>query len=274
MSAAACRAAHLLVDSPPFIFEDRLALGLLDEAGAAMIPYHRASGSHPVLAGTRAVVATRSRFAEDRLALAVERGIDQYVILGAGLDSFAYRSPLASRVRVFEVDAPATQLWKREKAVGLDPIGELTFVSLDLRGEPVVDRLVAAGLVASRPAFVSWLGASFYLDAHSVASAVAGLAALAPGSEIAMDYVLPGELRDEGGRTYAGLAMPVAESSGEPWRSTFTPEAMESMLSENGFEVLENVGQRACIEPSLWQRSDALEPIGLWMAAHAIRRSD
>lgn len=238
-----------------------------------MIPYHRASGSHPVLAGTRAVVATRSRFAEDRLALAVEGGIDQYVILGAGLDSFAYRSPLASRVRVFEVDAPATQLWKREKMAGIHPIGELTFVSLDLRDAPLIDRLVAASLTTSRPAFLSWLGASFYLDAQSVASALARLASLAPGTEIVMDYVLPPELRDEAGETYAGFAMPVAESSGEPWRSTFTPEAMESMLSESGFEVLENVGQRACIEASLWQRSDALEPIGLWMAAHAVRRS-
>ncbi len=237
-----------------------------------MIPYHRASGSHPVLAGTRAVVATRSRFAEDRLALAVERGIDQYVILGAGLDSFAYRSPLASRVRVFEVDARGTQLWKREKVAGIDPIGELTFVSLDLRGEHLVDRLVAAGFATSGPAFLSWLGASFYLDAQSVASALAGLASLADGSEIVMDYVLPPELRDEGGQTYAGFAMPVAESSGEPWRSTFTPEAMERMLSKSGFEVLENVGQRACIEPSLWLRSDPLEPIGLWMAAHAVRR--
>jgi methyltransferase (TIGR00027 family) len=246
---------------------------LLDQAGAAMIPYHRASGSHPVLAGTRAVVATRSRFAEDRLALAVEKGIDQYVILGAGLDSFAYRSPLASRVRVFEIDAPATQLWKREKAAGLEPIGELTFVSLDLRGAPVVDRLIAAGLAGSRPAFVSWLGASFYLDAESVASALASLGSLAPGSEVVLDYVLPPELRDEGGKTYAGFAMPVAESSGEPWRSTFTPEAIERTMSETGFEVLENVGQRACVEPALWQRSDALEPIGLWMAAHAVRHS-
>jgi methyltransferase (TIGR00027 family) len=203
----------------------------------------------------------------------VESGIDQYVILGAGLDSFAYRSPLASRVGVFEVDTPATQLWKRDRVAGLDPIGEPTFVPLDLRGEPVVDRLVAAGFARSRPAFVSWLGASFYLDAEGVAAALAGLAKLAPGSELAMDYVLPPELRDEAGRTHAGFAMPVAESSGEPWKSTFTPEAMERALSASGFEVFENVGQRACIQSSLWQRSDPLEPIGLWMAARAVRRS-
>ena len=239
-----------------------------------MIPYHRASGSHPVLAGTRAVVATRSRFAEDRPAMAVEQGIDQYVILGAGLDSFAYRSELGSLVRVFEVDAPATQQWKREKlsAAGIDPVGDLTFVSLDLRDEPIVDRLGAAGFSTARPAFVSWLGVSFYLDADSVAAALAGLSSMVPGSELVMDYVLPPELRDEGGQTYSGFAMPVAESSGEPWKSAFTPAAMERLLSENGFEAVEHVGQRDCIEPSLWQRSDALQPIGLWMAARSVRR--
>lgn len=252
-----------------------MALGLLDEQGTAMIAYHRSSGSHPVLAGTRAVVTTRSRFAEDRLAMAVERGIDQYVILGAGLDSFAYRSKLAARVRVFELDAPATQGWKREKlsATGIDPIGDVAFVPLDLRGEPLVDRLMAAGLSTARPAFLSWLGGSFYLEPESVTAALARLGALAPGSELVMDYVLPSGLRGEDGQTYAGFAMPVAESSGEPWKSEFTPAAMERLLSENGFETLEHVGQRDCVEPSMWQRSDALRPIGLWMAIRAVRRN-
>lgn len=239
-----------------------------------MIPYHRASGSHPVLAGTRAAVATRSRFAEDRLAGAVERGIDQYVIVGAGLDSFAFRSTLGRRLRVFEVDTPATQEWKRDKlsAAGIGPVGDLTFVSVDLRGDPLVARLAAAGFSTSRPAFLSWLGVSFYLDAGGVASALAGMAPLAPGSELVMDYVLPPELRDEGGQTYAGFAMPVAESSGEPWLSAFAPPAMERLLLANDFETVEHVGQRDCVPPSLWQRSDALQPIGLWMAARAVRR--
>lgn len=241
-----------------------------------MIPYHRKSGSHPVLAGTRAAVATRGRFAEDRLAMAIERGIDQYVILGAGLDSFAYRSPLARRLRVFEVDTPATQEWKRDKlaAAGIDPLGDLTFVSLDLRREPLVARLAAAGFETARPALLSWLGVSFYLDADGVAAALAGLAPLAPGSELVMDYVLPPELRDEGGQTYAGFAMPVAESSGEPWQSAFAPPAVERLLLANGFETVEHVGQRDCVPEALWQRSDALQPIGLWMAARAVRRID
>ncbi|MGA8922450.1 MAG: class I SAM-dependent methyltransferase [Candidatus Dormiibacterota bacterium] len=156
---------------------------------------------------------------------------------------------------------------------GIDPIGEVTFVAFDLRDEPVVDRLAAVGFTTGDSAFVSWLGVSFYLDPESVAAALTGLASVAPGSELAMDYVLPPELRDEGGQTYAGFAVPAAESSGEPWRSAFTPAAMERLPSGNGFETLEHASQRDCVQPSLWQRSDALQPIGLWMAARAIRRS-
>jgi O-methyltransferase involved in polyketide biosynthesis len=113
LTAAAARAAHLIVDNEPVIFADTLAQAMLGERAEELISYHRAHGTHPVLAGARAQVTCRSRYAEDRLADAIGRGIGQYVLLGAGLDSFAYRSPLAGRVRVFEVDHPATQEYKR-----------------------------------------------------------------------------------------------------------------------------------------------------------------
>ena len=109
LTAAAARAAHLIVDSGPPIFADTLAEAMLGERAGELIGFHRAHGTHPVLACARAQVACRSRYAEDRLADGVRRGIGQYVLLGAGLDSFGYRSPLAGRVRVFEVDHPATQ---------------------------------------------------------------------------------------------------------------------------------------------------------------------
>jgi O-methyltransferase involved in polyketide biosynthesis len=113
LTAAAARAAHLIVDDEPVIFADTLAQALLGERAEELISYHRAHGTHPVLAGARAQVICRSRYAEDRLAEAIGRGTRQYVLLGAGLDSFAYRSPLARQVRVFEVDHPATQEYKR-----------------------------------------------------------------------------------------------------------------------------------------------------------------
>ncbi len=273
MSAAASRAAHLLVDTEPFIFEDRLAERLLDAQGEAMIPYHRASGSHPVLAGTRLAVTTRSRYAEERLAAAVARGIDQYVMLGAGLDSFAYRSPLASHLRVFELDAPATQEWKQERlaSAGIEALGEVTFVPIDFRTEAVIDRIAARGFSVARPAFVSWLGVSFYLEEEDIRATLGALAALATGTELVMDYVLPPEVRDADGEIYAGFAKPVAAQSGEPWLSEFTPERMSELLVEVGFRVVEQRGQRGAIDESLWTRSDGLKPSHLWMMARASR---
>jgi methyltransferase (TIGR00027 family) len=113
LTAAAARAAHLVVDGSPKIFTDSLAAALLLDRADELLAYHRTHGGHPVLSGARTQVVTRSRYTEDRLAESVQRGAGQYVILGAGLDSFAYRSALAARVRVFEVDHPATQAWKR-----------------------------------------------------------------------------------------------------------------------------------------------------------------
>ena len=108
LTAAAARAAHLIVDAEPYIFEDRAALPLLGVDAEELLDYHRLHGDHPVLAGARTQVAVRSRFAENRVAAAARRGIDQYVILGAGLDSFAYRQ-VAADVGVFEIDHPGTQ---------------------------------------------------------------------------------------------------------------------------------------------------------------------
>jgi methyltransferase (TIGR00027 family) len=113
LTAVAARAAHLVVDGSPKIFTDSLAAALLLDRADELLAYHRTHGGHPVLSGARTQVVTRSRYTEDRLAESVQRGAGQYVILGAGLDSFAYRSALAARVRVFEVDHPATQAWKR-----------------------------------------------------------------------------------------------------------------------------------------------------------------
>ncbi len=271
MSAAASRAAHLLVDREPFIFEDRLAGRLLDEQAEAMIPYHRASGSHPVLAGTRLAVTTRSRYAEHHLAAAVGRGIDQYVILGAGLDSFAYRSPLAPRLHVFELDAAATQEWKRERLStgGIEALGQVEFVPIDFRTEPVIERLAGAGFSTARPAFVSWLGVSFYLDERDIRMTLVALSALAPGSELVMDYVLTPDFRDAEGEVYASFAKPVAAQSGEPWLSELSPDRTAELLAEAGFSVVEQRGQRTAIDAALWNRTDGLKPSELWTIARA-----
>jgi methyltransferase (TIGR00027 family) len=276
-TAAAARAAHLIVDDEPHIFADTLAEAMLGERAEEFIAYHRAHGTHPVLAGARAQVTCRSRYTEDRLARGIEHGIGQYVLLGAGLDSFAYRSPLAARVRVFEVDHPATQEWKRGVAAGGEAgaagggrgaVG-LTFVPVDLTRDSLADHLSRAGFDAAQPAFVSWLGVTMYLDARAIEATVSVLGGFAPGTEIVLDYMLPAGLRDAAGQAYADQVGQVAAERGEPWRSVFAPKAMAALLRRHGLRPVRDIGQRDMIPAAAWDRSDALHPAELCRIAHA-----
>jgi methyltransferase (TIGR00027 family) len=216
MTAAAARAAHLLVDSEPRIFADSLAALLLGDKAETYLRYHREHGDHPLLAGTRAQATCRSRFTENQLALAAARGTAQYVILGAGLDSFACRSELAGRLRVFEVDHPATQQRKRAlmAAAGLAEPPTLTWVPVDFETDELIAALTAAGLDPAAPAFVSWLGVTMYLTAEAIGATLASLSRLAPGSELVTDYMLTADLRDADGVAYADLVMPDSERRG------------------------------------------------------------
>jgi len=283
-TAAAARAAHLIVDDEPRIFADTLAGAMLGERAEEFIAYHRAKGTHPVLAGARAQVTCRSRYTEDRLARGIEHGIGQYVLLGAGLDSFAYRSPLAARVRVFEVDHPATQEWKRRVVAGgfagtadaassaggvRGAAAGVTYVPVDFTRDSLAEGLSRTGFDAARPAFVSWLGVTMYLDARAIEATVSVLGGFAPGTEIVLDYMLPAGLRDAAGQAYADLVGQVAAERGEPWRSVFAPEAIAALLARHGFGPARDVGQRDMIPAAAWDRSDVLRPAELCRIAHA-----
>ena len=271
MTAAAARAAHLLVDSEPRIFADSLAALLLGDKAETYLRYHREHGDHPLLAGTRAQATCRSRFTEDQLALAAARGTAQYVILGAGLDSFACRSELAGRLRVFEVDHPATQQRKRAllAAAGLAEPPTLTWVPVDFETDELIAALTAAGLDPAAPAFVSWLGVTMYLTAEAIGATLASLSRLAPGSELVTDYMLTADLRDADGVAYADLVMPDSERRGEPWLSFFTPEQMTGLLTRHGFTGVRDVRQRDAVSAALWERTDLLRPIELSRLCHA-----
>jgi len=271
MTAAAARAAHLLVDSEPRIFADSLAALLLGDEAETYLRYHREHGDHPLLAGTRAQATCRSRFTEDQLALAAARGTAQYVILGAGLDSFACRSELAGRLRVFEVDHPATQQRKRAllAAARLAEPPTLTWVPVDFETGELIAALTAAGLDPAAPAFVSWLGVTMYLTAEAIGATLASLSRLAPGSELVTDYMLTADLRDADGVAYADLVMPDSERRGEPWLSFFTPEQMTGLLTRHGFTGVRDVRQRDAVSAALWERTDLLRPIELSRLCHA-----
>ena len=213
----------------------------------------------------------RFSFTEDQLALATARGTAQYVILGAGLDSFACRSELAGRLRVFEVDHPATQQRKRAllAAAGLAEPPTLTWVPVDFETDELIASLTAAGLDPAAPAFVSWLGVTMYLTAEAIGATLTSLSRLAPGSELVTDYMLTADLRDADGVAYADLVMPDSERRGEPWLSFFTPEQMTGLLTRHGFTGVRDVRQRDAVSAALWERTDLLRPIELSRLCHA-----
>ncbi|MFF2552180.1 class I SAM-dependent methyltransferase [Nocardia sp. NPDC058058] len=270
MMAAGGRAAHLVVDSEPYLFRDTLAAQLLGARAEELLGYHRQFGDHVVLRGTRVQVNARSSYTETRVAA----GFPQYVILGAGLDTFAYRSPLAREIAVFEVDHPATQQWKREllEAARIDGAAA-QFVGVDFERDDLAAELAAHGFDLEIPALVSWLGVSMYLTESAIAATLAVLSGFAPGTELVMEYALPPELRDESGTAYAEFALPAAADQGEPWLSCFSPEALTGLLTQYGFAVAEHVSQRDAVRPAFWQRTDSLQPADLCRLARAVLRA-
>jgi len=272
LTAAAARAAHLIVDQPPVIFADTMAAALLGDLAEEYLGYHRAHGEHLVLSCARGQVTCRSRYAEDSLAAAAGRGIRQYVILGAGLDSFGYRSALAGRVRTFEVDHPATQDWKRGvlSAARVTVPPGVTFVPADLEAVSLPGALERRGFDLSEPAFVSWLGVTMYLTPDAIGQACSAIGGFAAGTELVADYLLPAGLRDEMGKAYADLVGPVAADRGEPWLSTWSAEDMSALLKGSGFGSVAHVCQEEIGDPVTWRRSDSIRPVRLSLLAHAV----
>jgi methyltransferase (TIGR00027 family) len=279
LAAAAARAAHLIVDAEPLIFRDTLADTLLGERADELIGYHRLHGAHVVLVGARVAVSTRSRYTEHRLAAAVRAGVTQYVILGAGLDSFAYRmtagqaraSDQADGLRVFEVDHPATQRWKRDRLaaarVAIPPA--VGYVPVDLEAGSPLEGLLGAWFDPARPALVSWLGATMYLTRDAIGQTLAALAGLAPGTEIIVDHMVPAELRDADGQTFIDLLTPEIAARGEPMLTFLGPRDMAALMNEHGLDVIEQVPQRDSVDPGLWDRADPLRPYDLSVLTRA-----
>ena len=275
LTSAAARAAHPIVDHEPLIFSDTLAALFLADRADELLSYHRSHGSHPVLAGARATVTTRSRYTEDRLADALRRGVTQYVILGAGLDSFAYRSPLARHVRVVEADHPATQRWKRRilAATGTAALGDLRYAEADLESAALAGQLASAGFDFSRPALVSLLGVTMYLSRQAIAGTLSVIGRCAPGTELIAEYAVPTGLQDARGRAYARLVAPAAAERSEPWRTFLDPAGMSALLDQHGFGEVTHVGQHDMVDGMLWSRTDALRPSCLFQLADALVRA-
>jgi methyltransferase (TIGR00027 family) len=238
--AAAYRAIHQTLDNG-VIFSDPFASRIIDDETRARLDEIAAD---PSLRPWRLFIAARSRFSEDSLAACVARGVRQIVVLGAGLDTFALRNPHAGQgVRVFEVDYPATQDWKRErlKQAGLAVPSSLTFAPADFERQSLADGLMAAGFRADRPAFFQWLGVVPYLTREAISMTLDFIAGV-PESEVVFDYAEPFGNYPADRRAHVMAVAARAASLGEPWLSLFDPAELSAMLRDKGFGVVEDLG--------------------------------
>jgi len=214
----------------------------------------------------RAFIAVRSRFAEEELAAALHRGVRQFVLLGAGLDTFAYRNPFAaSGLRVFEVDHPATQAWKREllAEAGIAEPPSLTFVPLDFEKRSLDAALEAAEFRTDQPGFFSWLGVVPYLTLEAAQATLAWIGSLPAGSGVVFDYAIsPASLGESQKAAFDALANRVARA-GEPFRLFFEPAELARTLRELGFRQIEDLDAAEIDRRYFSDRRDGLRVGGL-----------
>lgn len=255
------RAIHIQVDPSPHVLEDEIGLKLAaPEDGWRSRPNMNPQATRRF----RASIVARARFIEDLVVEQAGHGVSQYVILGAGLDSFAQRRPeIASRLQVFEVDQPGTQAWKRQRLIELGyGIPEwLRLVPVDFEaGGSWWDQLIAAGFDANRPAVIASTGVSLYLTKDAIMATLRQIAALAPGSTLAMTFILPIELADPEERPGYEAAEKGARASGTPFISYFTPQEMLALAHEAGFKEVKYVSAANLAERYFAGRTDGLRP--------------
>ena len=255
------RAMHVQVDPPPHVLEDELGLQLAaPDDGWQRRPDMDPSGTR----GFRAAIVARARFIEDLVTERAGGGVDQYVILGAGLDTFAQRRPeVASRIRVFEVDQPGPQAWKRRRLgeLGYGLPGWLRLVPIDFEANANWwEYLLAAGFDPGRPAVVVSTGVSVYLTKDATAATLRQLAGLAPASTLAMSFILPNDLIDEVDRPGFQAAARGARASGTPFISYYTPPEILALALEAGFRDSRHVSGAVLADRYFRDRTDGLRP--------------
>jgi methyltransferase (TIGR00027 family) len=260
LRTALWRALHVAIDPPPHVFEDEVGLQLVaPEEGWQSRP-----DMSPFTRPFRASILARARFVEDLVSEQVARGVGQYVILGAGLDTFAQRRPeLAARVVVFEIDQPGPQAWKRQRLVevGLGIPSFLRLVPVDFEaGDAWWEKLTASGFDSKRPAIVASTGVSMYLTKEAIVATLRQVAALAAGSTFVMSFMLPIEMTDPEIRPGIERAAAGARAAGTPFISFFTPEEMLALASDAGFKNVQHVSAAELAQRYFANRTDGLRP--------------
>lgn len=255
------RAMHAQVDAPPHVLVDELGLRLADPDES----WRQRPDMHPAgTRGYRASIVGRARFIEDLAEEQAGKGVAQYVILGAGLDTFAQRRPdLAPKLRIFEIDKPETQRWKQRRLteLGFGIAKNLQFVPVDFEaGESWLDKLAANGFDKNKPAVVASTGVSMYLTKEANAETFRKIAALAPGSTMAMTFLLPLDLIDPAERPQHEMVYERARAAGTPFVSFFRPAEIIAMAREAGFRDARHVSRADLIARYFSGRPDGLQP--------------
>jgi methyltransferase (TIGR00027 family) len=261
LRVALWRAMHLQVDPPPHVLEDEIGLKLAaPDEGWRQRPDMDPEGTKLF----RASIVARARFIEDLVIEQAGRGVGQYVILGAGLDTFAQRRPeIASRLHVFEIDQPGPQTWKRQRLIelGFGMPAWLRLVPVDFEAaDDWWQRLATAGFDADQSTVVASTGVSMYLSKDAIADTLRQVATLAPGSTLAMTFLLPLELADPEVRPGLERAVQGAKASGTPFINFFTPAEMLELARKAGFRKVQHVPASSLTERYFADRTDGLRP--------------
>jgi len=262
--AALYRAAHQILERP-LVFDDPVALRILGAERVKQLALNLDRLQTPGERAMRAFLVMRSRYAEDQLARVHSGGTAQYLVLGAGLDTFAYRNPYGTRLRVFEIDDPSTQAWKRARLAdqGIELPRTLTFVPVDFEKDSLDDHLRRAGFKRNAPVFISWLGVTMYLTQDAVMQTLQFVArSCARGSEIVFDFSLPDEALGEIERAARARRAKVVASLGEPWISYFDPAMLSKQLIALGFAQTNDLGAREANQRYFANRTDGFSVRG------------
>lgn len=241
---AVARAVHR-EEPRPWVIDDYLALGLAGREGLALLGRLRAEVPRSYLLAFSRWMCVRARFPEDIVEQAAATGTSQYVILGAGLDSFAYRrGGLLRRLRVFEVDHPATQAWKRRRLaeLGIQPPAGLVFAPVDFEHQTLQDGLAQAGFDFGQLAVVSWVGVTMYLTLDAIHATLATLASCRPRSRVVLTYNQPPAALTGSTAQIAATFAALAADMGEPFLSRFLPTEIAQLLHEHGFGQITDFG--------------------------------
>jgi methyltransferase (TIGR00027 family) len=255
------RAMHVQVDAKPHVLTDEIGLKLVapDES------WRQRPDMHPEgTRGYRASIVGRARLIEDLVQEQVQKGVSQYVILGAGLDTFAQRRPdIASKLRVFEIDKAETQEWKRQRLMelGLGVPNNLQFVPVDFEaGESWQEKLAVNGFNASKSAVIASTGVSMYLTQEANRATLRQVSAFAPGSTLAMTFLLPLDLIDPAERAQHEMVYERARAAGTPFVSFFRPAEILELAREAGFKEVRHISRQDIIQRYFTGRADGLQP--------------